>query len=458
MAKRFEIARVGGIHGESLNEQRPAETAGKGAKEMRITCPNCRAQYDVDPAMIPEAGRDVQCSSCAHTWFQTRADDASMETEAGAQVAAEDTADEEVSDGVGEEDTPLPEEIEAEAATAAAGDEAQTWDEAAPEPDAGDGEPRGDEPGAEAPEDVLETRASGSEAAEEIPSDDTATGPADDVEEAAAAAKVTPDDDTGEMPEDLDDRLRAAMERPREDMVEDEVLESEAFRATMREAVSDPTAVTEAEGQVSAPEEEADTETSTEPGPALDREVADILREEAEFEATRRRSEDAPPAFDPQGDLAFGEGGASPVLRERLDRMRSDGVPEPTIAASAASATGAELAGARRDRLPDIEEINSTLRPGQGAPEPEIPMSAAEIATTRRSGFRSGFVTIIIVTALLIGAYVYAPQIIRAIPATEGAMISYVDIANSARDRIDGMMARAISGINTMVGEGSNGA
>lgn len=425
---------------------------------MRITCPNCRAQYDVDPAMIPEAGRDVQCSSCAHTWFQTRADDASMETETRAQVAAEDIADEKGVDGVREEDTPLPAEIEAEAATAAAGDEAQTWDEAVPEPHAGDVGPRADETGAGAPEDVLETRASGSEAVDETPSDDAATGPADDGEEAAAAADVTRDEETGETPEDLDDRLRAAMERPREDMVEGEVLESEAFRATMREAVSDPAAVTEAEVEVFAPEEQADTETSTEPGPALDREVADILREEAEFEATRRRSEDAPPAFDPQGDLAFGEGGASTVLRERLDRMRGDGVPEPTIAASAAPATDAALAGARRDRLPDIEEINSTLRPGQGAPEPEMPMSAAEIATTRRSGFRFGFVTVIIVTALLVGAYLYAPQIIRAVPATEDAMISYVDIANSARDRIDGMMSRAISGINTMVGEGSNGA
>lgn len=37
---------------------------------MRLTCPNCGAQYAVDPAVIPAEGRDVQCSSCGHTWFQ----------------------------------------------------------------------------------------------------------------------------------------------------------------------------------------------------------------------------------------------------------------------------------------------------------------------------------------------------------------------------------------------------
>lgn len=40
---------------------------------MRLTCPNCDAQYEVDEAVIPDSGRDVQCSSCGHTWFQPSA-------------------------------------------------------------------------------------------------------------------------------------------------------------------------------------------------------------------------------------------------------------------------------------------------------------------------------------------------------------------------------------------------
>ena len=38
---------------------------------MRLICPNCDAQYDIADDVIPEGGRDVQCSSCTHTWFQT---------------------------------------------------------------------------------------------------------------------------------------------------------------------------------------------------------------------------------------------------------------------------------------------------------------------------------------------------------------------------------------------------
>jgi predicted Zn finger-like uncharacterized protein len=37
---------------------------------MRIVCPNCGAQYEIPNEMIPETGRDVQCSNCGQTWFQ----------------------------------------------------------------------------------------------------------------------------------------------------------------------------------------------------------------------------------------------------------------------------------------------------------------------------------------------------------------------------------------------------
>ncbi|WP_234416961.1 zinc-ribbon domain-containing protein [Loktanella sp. Alg231-35] len=38
---------------------------------MRLICPNCSAEYDVADDVIPQGGRDVQCSSCTKTWFQT---------------------------------------------------------------------------------------------------------------------------------------------------------------------------------------------------------------------------------------------------------------------------------------------------------------------------------------------------------------------------------------------------
>jgi predicted Zn finger-like uncharacterized protein len=36
---------------------------------MRLTCPNCGADYDIPEGMVPAAGRHVQCSACHTRWF-----------------------------------------------------------------------------------------------------------------------------------------------------------------------------------------------------------------------------------------------------------------------------------------------------------------------------------------------------------------------------------------------------
>ena len=36
---------------------------------MIITCPNCEKKFQIDPALMPEKGRDLQCGSCNHAWF-----------------------------------------------------------------------------------------------------------------------------------------------------------------------------------------------------------------------------------------------------------------------------------------------------------------------------------------------------------------------------------------------------
>ncbi|AGT07631.1 zinc-ribbon domain-containing protein [Paracoccus aminophilus] len=37
---------------------------------MRLICPNCDAQYEIDSTLVPPKGRDVECSSCGQVWFQ----------------------------------------------------------------------------------------------------------------------------------------------------------------------------------------------------------------------------------------------------------------------------------------------------------------------------------------------------------------------------------------------------
>jgi len=36
---------------------------------MIIECINCNKKFEVDPDLIPEKGRSIQCGSCAHKWF-----------------------------------------------------------------------------------------------------------------------------------------------------------------------------------------------------------------------------------------------------------------------------------------------------------------------------------------------------------------------------------------------------
>ena len=36
---------------------------------MIITCPNCKKNFQIDPALLPEEGRDFKCGSCQKVWF-----------------------------------------------------------------------------------------------------------------------------------------------------------------------------------------------------------------------------------------------------------------------------------------------------------------------------------------------------------------------------------------------------
>lgn len=294
---------------------------------MRLNCPNCNAQYEVPDDVIPEDGRDVQCSNCGKTWFQ--------------DAAGKETGD------------------ERDAASQSAHPEPEPDPEPEPEP-APQPEP--------APEPEPEP------APEPAPEPDPEPAPAPPV-----AAK------------------------PRQ----------------------------------------------------LDPEVANVLRAEAEREARVRDAERG--AVESQPDLGLDDMGPSEnetevrtrQARERMARLRGEDPDTPDVAAAAAAASGS-----RRDLLPDIEEINSTLRstdqPRHGQASEEI---AAEPERTARTGFRRGFLTVLGIVALALLLYLFADGIAAAVPAAEPVLTGYVGWVDGLRGWLDARVLGVLQWLDSMASE-----
>lgn len=321
---------------------------------MRLICPNCSAQYEIDASLIPDEGRDVQCSNCGHTWFEL---------------------------------PPPPTEF------------------AAPPPEA---EPQAEPEAVEEPEAAEE-----SEAEAQIPT------------EAKAEA------------EDTADVVTRRLEEPDEEEETYSESEESASAATASSAVRALAAATkEAEHakEEAAEDEEQLAPTQLKRRRPADAAALDILKEEADRELAQRRTEPSAP-IETQTDMAFDEirdrKSPSRALRARMAKSDAETtrvLPEHEVVSERS------YQPPRRDLLPDIDEINSSLKP-----KPD--RSAAAAATERRGGFRAGFLLMILLTALLIFAYAWAPAIAARVPALEPALIGYVDWANGVRDWMDGLLS-----------------
>lgn len=170
----------------------------------------------------------------------------------------------------------------------------------------------------------------------------------------------------------------------------------------------------------------------------LSPDLAGILREEAEREAAARAAEAAVrqtvyanPA--PAVDIEEQRGEEA---RRRMARMR--GEPAPAVGAPVTPTPTA-----RRELLPDIEEINSSLR----STTDREGIAPAEPAThQRKRGARFGFSTIMLLVAILVGIYLGAARLSALIPAAEPVLTRYVDVVNDARLWIDLQMQAFIAG------------
>lgn len=106
-------------------------------------------------------------------------------------------------------------------------------------------------------------------------------------------------------------------------------------------------------------------------------------------------------------------------------------------------APAAAPAAARRDRLPDIEEINSSLRVSAPAARPD------RAAAPDRRGFRLGLGGGLLIAALLALPYVYAPRIASALPWTVPVLRPYVAAVDAARIWLDERMRDLLEALGT---------
>jgi predicted Zn finger-like uncharacterized protein len=204
------------------------------------------------------------------------------------------------------------------------------------------------------------------------------------------------------------------------------------------------------------PAEDEERAETVPPRRELDTSVADILRQEAELEAQARAGD----ALESQPELGLQEGDADSDrrAREAQERMAKIRGEEPAERAVSEEAATAAALGSRRDLLPDIEEINSTLRSssdrqsGASGPSGDTHATQAQAAPSK-SGFRRGFSLMILLAIILITIYVMAPEIAKAIPQVDPYLSSYVAKVDSARAWLDGHVTSLLTWLDAVAAD-----
>ncbi|AXI47783.1 hypothetical protein C1J03_18280 [Sulfitobacter sp. SK012] len=214
---------------------------------------------------------------------------------------------------------------------------------------------------------------------------------------------------------------------------------------------------------ISAPAPDEEVSPPPEPTPPaaeperkrLDPAVADILRQEAEAEREARTNTRDTATLETQPELGIDdsapEDDAERRAREsrtRMARMRGEDPEQLDDAATTAAALNS-----RRDLLPDIEEINSSLRSSSDQDEGGASDQTRIDAPThqrKKRGFRSGFMLIVLLALILSAIYLFAPQLSAAVPALEPTLTQYVALIDQGRVWLNGQVTTFLQWLDAM--------
>ena len=201
------------------------------------------------------------------------------------------------------------------------------------------------------------------------------------------------------------------------------------------------------------------------PRPPLSEEGRRILVEEAEREKALRSGRRPEPET-PQGPAAAIDSlldedrGHRPPPRRTPDPVPSAPEPvspapppEPERTPGPGAAAGADRQqdapperASRRDRLPDISDIDSKLVPREGTASPYSDQGDGP-QENRQSGFRLGFALALVIAAIALALYVQADRIGQSIPALDAPLDAYRDRVNDMRIALDGLARNAAAAL-----------
>ncbi|MEM8977983.1 MAG: zinc-ribbon domain-containing protein [Pseudomonadota bacterium] len=162
----------------------------------------------------------------------------------------------------------------------------------------------------------------------------------------------------------------------------------------------------------------------------LTRDVEQVLREEAAFETKARQT----PSLETQselGDLSSDE--TDEDLRDKIKSLES--LEDRDIAVAGGRS-------ARRNLLPDVEEINSSLRTTQAKKIEDLTPEGFEYISEEyeiehRRGFRWGFVGTLSGIAAAIALYIFADPLKERAPDFAGPIDTYVATIDRGRAYMD---------------------